>query len=505
MDDSKIAGEAAASAAHEVEEQVEEIGDPEASPAIPSSTLVAHAAASSPRVRAQGDTQGTTREILRLAWPVMLSQVLLSVVSLVDIAMVGRLGPAAQAAVGYATQFFFLGQSALFAIGFACVALMARAIGANDPARARSAMAGSLAVAIVTAVAIATAILAAPRSLLGWLSAEAEVIELCIPYLQLVMGSSVLLAVSLTLESALRANRDTLTPMLIAALVALVKILANLLLIFGAAGFPRLELVGAGLATGVSQIVGVALFALVLARAPRGSPTAIGWEDLSRCRSLLGELVRIAIPGIVERLIMNFALLFYFGILGSYGTIAVATYTVGVRLLSFSWIPGIAYSQAVATLVGQALGAGDGDAAERAGWKAARLALGTAIVLGALGGLAREPLAGLFTQDAATIAALGPFMLCLALAQPFLQLHFTLGGVHRGAGDTWTPMVASTIGNWAFRIPLALLFAELLELPVVWVWMALIFDHLARALLLFRTFRRRAWQTGVAPSARATV
>jgi hypothetical protein len=87
---------------------------------------------------------GSRREIWRLSWPVMLSQVLVTLVGLVDIAMVGRIGPKAQAAVGYASQFFALAQSALFAIGFACVAVMARAIGGRDLARARAALAGSL-------------------------------------------------------------------------------------------------------------------------------------------------------------------------------------------------------------------------------------------------------------------------------------------------------------------------------------------------------------------------
>ena len=78
----------------------------------------------------------------------MLAQVLANAVSLIDIAMVGRLGPDAVAAVGYATQFFFLSQSLLFAVGFACVALMARAIGAGDPDRARHALAASVGVAV---------------------------------------------------------------------------------------------------------------------------------------------------------------------------------------------------------------------------------------------------------------------------------------------------------------------------------------------------------------------
>ena len=90
-------------------------------------------------------------------------------------------------------------------------------------------------------------------------------------------------------------------------------------------------------------------------------------------------------------------------------------------------------------------------------------------------------------------AALGPFMLALALAQPFLQLHFTLGGAHRGAGDTWTPLLAATVGNWIFRVPLALLFAVVLQAPIMWVWCTLIVDHLARAVWMTIAFRRGRW------------
>jgi putative MATE family efflux protein len=488
-------------AAREVEGGVEEIGDPEGSPPNPSGTLAVRAGVG--RVGAASRRTGSSAEIWRLAWPVMLSQVLASIVGLVDIAMVGRLGPAAQAAVGYASQFFFLGQSAFFAIGFASVALMARAIGAGDARRARQVQAAGLALSLATALILALVVLAFPRTLLRWLSAQPDVIELAVPYLQLLMTSSVLMAVCLNFESGLRANRDTKTPMRIALLVTTAKLVFNALLIFGLWGFPRLELVGAGLATLLSQIVAIGLFGLVLARMSPASPTALRRADVARAPSLFPELVRIAVPGVVERLVMNLALLTYFAVLGQYGTVAVATYTIGVRILSFSWIPGTGYSQAVSTLVGQALGSGDDARAERAGWRAARLALATAVVLGLVGGLLREPLARLFTDDPATVAALGPFMLFLALAQPAMQLHFTLGGAHRGAGDTWTPLMASLVGNWAFRVPLALVSTYLFVPDLLWVWAALIFDHVARAIWLSITFRNGTWRRRGARAHRA--
>jgi hypothetical protein len=116
----------------DAEAVAEEFEDPEAGPALPSAALAAHAGTPAP-AGAHRLARDGRREIWALSWPVMFSQVLLNAVSLIDIAMVGRLGSDAVAAVGYATQFFFLSQSVLFAVGFACVALMARAIGGGDP------------------------------------------------------------------------------------------------------------------------------------------------------------------------------------------------------------------------------------------------------------------------------------------------------------------------------------------------------------------------------------
>ncbi len=467
-------------------------GDPEATPPLPSATLAASAVpAVAPARRLAGHGHA---EIWGIAWPVMLSQVLANAVSLIDVAMVGRLGPDAVAAVGYAGQFFSLVQSVLFAVSAACVALVARAIGAGEAVRAR----GSLAAAIATAMAIASALVAlvaaGPRWLLAALGAEPGVIELSVPYLLLLLGSSLLLAPSLMLESALRADRDTRTPMRIALAVTSVKVGLNAVLIFGAFGLPRLELVGAGIATVAAQIVGLALFAAVCARAPRGSPLALGPADLRASRSRLPSVVRLALPGIGERLAMNLALLVYFRVLAHYGTEAVAAYTVGVRLLAFSWIPGTGLGVAASTLVGQALGAGDTREAARTGWRALRLALLVAVVLGALGAAGREDLARLFVGDPATAAILEPFLLCLAVSQPFLQAHFALGGAHRGAGDTMTPFLAATAGNWALRVPLAFGLAYGLGADVAWIWWPLTFDHLTRSAWLAWSFRRGRWR-----------
>jgi len=466
--------------------------DLESPPLDPGEGLAAAAAPSLLR-RMSGTGLASGREIWRLALPIMMSQVLVSAVGLIDIAMVGRLGAGEVAAVGYATQLYFMSQSALFAVGFACVALMARAIGAGDPARARAALAASLGVGLATASAVAAIVLIAPQQVLDWLNAAPEVSALAIPYMRLLFASSLLLSISLTLEHGLRASHDSSTPMRVSLVVTLVKTVLNVLLIFGVAGAPRLGLFGAGLATLLSQVVAIVLFWIVIARQPAGGPLALGREDFASSRALLRDVVRVAMPGVGERIVLNLALLGYFATLSAYGTVAIAAYTVGVRIMAFSWIPGTGFGAATATLVGHALGRGEPDEAERTGWLAARIAMFTAAVLALVGGAAREPLARMFTSDPATIEALGPFMLILAVAQPMMQVHFTLAGAFRGAGDTWTPLVGAAIGNWGFRVPLAALAASW-HAPLVWLWTVLVFDHIARMLLLAFEFRRGAWK-----------
>lgn len=478
--------------------------DPEVGPAVPASSLAAAAIAGSesrpPGAGPPSRGNDSVREILRLAWPVMASQVMLNLTGVIDRMMIGRLaseGSAAVplAAVGYATQLFHLIHSTLFAVGLACVALMARSIGSRDSARARHAFAGSVQVSALVTLFYASILYFFSEQSLAALGAEASVIRVAAPYLELTVLASLMLSFSMIVESALRANRNTRTPMIIAMVVAVAKLSLNGVLIFGHLGFPALELWGAGLATAISQAIGLVLFLIVLIRIPRDAPTALRFSDLFRRNPLIREVARIAMPGVAERLILNFGLLSYFWVLSNYyGTLAVATYTVGISLLSFSWIPGTGYAQACATIVGQALGARRPDAALRGAKRSLVLAIVTAVPLGLLFAWFRVPLARLFTNDLEVVSALAPFMLCLAIAQPFLQMHFTLGGAHKGAGDTMTPLIAAAIGNWMIRVPAAILLAAVFEVDVVWLWATLIFDHIARTAYLGASFLRGKWR-----------
>jgi putative MATE family efflux protein len=429
-----------------------------------------------------------------MAWPAMLSLVVVNIVDVVDVAMVGRLGRETVAAWGYATQCVHLVELLLQSVGIGCVALVARAIGARDPQRARRVLAGSLFLSQSLATLGVLLALAIPRQLLALLDADPEVAEMAVPYFRLIAAAMIPFGAAFMFESALRANKNTRGPLLVAVVVMTVKTALSLMLIFGALGFPRLELLGAGIATLSAHAVGLFLYiALSHVAARQGLAVTFGWADVRTMWGVAREVLSVSLPSLGERLIMSLALLTYFKILSGYGTAAIAAYAIGVRLLSFSWVPGLGFGAAAATFVGQALGAGDSPGARRVGFRSVNQALVVMCVLGVAVFFLRVPLAKGFTNDARVVGELLPFMTMLALAQPLMGAHFTLSGVLRGAGDTMTPLVGAAVGNWGVRVPLAWLFARAFGVHLIWVWAALIGDHFARLAINGIVFLRGRW------------
>jgi putative MATE family efflux protein len=432
------------------------------------------------------------RVILALSWPVVLGQCMANAVPIIDLLMLGRLGTPALAAVGYASQFMLLTQATLLAIGAACVAMMARALGAQDETLARRAFAANLWIGLIVTGLTSLATSFFPRELLHALAVEDSVVDLAVPYFRLTLAAAPLMAIALIYESAFRSVHDTVIPMWIAGVTALAKVAGNGLFLFGAGGLPKLGLPGAGWATLISQVLGAVLF-IWASRRHRSRAVRLRASDLRVTRAALSGAFAVAWPAVGERFVMNSATLVYFRFLGGYGVEAVAAYNVGVRILAFTWIPGLGLATAASTLVGYALGAGDAALARRSGVLAAQIGVLIALVLAGACILFRTPIAGVFTHDPALVRALDPFIVLLGIGLPFLVLHFTLSGALRGAGDTFTPLWAAMIGNWVFRVPLGYLSAQVLHTGLIWVWSIMLVDHVSRATWLHYAFRNGAW------------
>lgn len=442
--------------------------------------------------KASVSRQELVQAVWQLAWPVIVTLLLESLVGLVDTLMVGRLGANAVAAVGVGAQILNSLSIAMTAVGTGTLALVARSIGAGQRDFAERVVAQSLLAAFFLSCACIVPVVVFADTVVGWFGVEPRVRELGTWFTRLVMFSIPQSAALFVIGSALRAAGDTRTPLWIGALVNVINVVGNYVLIFGALGLPALGVRGSALATVIAFTVGM-VFGLALLF--RGRLTLrLEPHHFTLDFALIRRVLRIGYPAATEQLLMQVGFFLYLVFAARYGTSAVAAYFIGVRILALSFLPGYGFAAAAAALVGQNLGARQPSLARRSGWESNRLAVYLMSACGvAIIALAR-PIASAFVDDPAVIQDTVLFIWALGISQPFMAVDFTLGGALRGAGDTRFPLVAVFIGFYGCRLGCAYLASQVFHLELQWLWFSLVGDYIARAALKTWRFRGDRWQ-----------
>ncbi len=437
--------------------------------------------------------------IWALAWPTMAAMGAATFVRFTDFAMVGDLGSAALAGVGLGGQVYWLVESAALLVPTGLAAILARGVGSGDEALVDQSFRQSLLLGSLISILSMLPLFPLTRWSIGIYGVEDAVIDLGADYLWWRLWGTWPLALGFVFASGLRAAGDVRTPLYIGLVTNVVNVFLNWVLIYGKLGAPALGVAGSAMASTIAMFVQLALFAwlwsrerlVIPARSRDGRPIEIGW---SADVDMFGRLTRIGTPAAVESGLFQIGLLFFQRIMSLFGTDAIAAYNVGAQVLAFSFIPGIGFATAAATLVGQQLGARELSAATRSGWRSAAGSIGAMTAFGALLVASAEPISSVFTNDPEVIALTVDFIWILGIAHPLIAIEFAIGGALRGAGDTLFPMISVFVGLLCIRLPLAAGLAVVLDAPVQWVWCALIADYLVKAVMLSLRFRGGRWQ-----------
>jgi len=432
------------------------------------------------------------RTIWALAWPVIVTFLLESLVGLIDTLMVSRLGAATVAAVGVGAQILSAVSVAMTAVGTGTLALVARHVGAREHAAAEHVLAQSILAAFAMSLVAVIPVILFARSLVAIFGVDADVVAQGTLFIQVVMLSIPASAVLFVIGSALRGAGDTRTPLFIGVTVNVINVIGNYILIFGKLGAPAFGVRGSALATTIAFSTGALMGITLLARGR--VVLRVHLRQLRPDMAVIRRVLAIGYPTAGEQVLMQIGFFFYLLFAARYGTSAVAAYFIGVRILALSFLPGYGFAAAAAALVGQNLGARAPELAERSGWEANRLSIYLMSVCGVIIFLLARPIAALFVDDAKVVADTVLFIHALAAAQPLMAIDYTLGGALRGAGDTRFPLVAVFVGFYACRLGCAYLAAMVLHLGLGWVWAALIGDYIARAALKGWRFRSGRWK-----------
>jgi putative MATE family efflux protein len=431
-------------------------------------------------------------EVWSLAWPVIISFALDSILGLAAMLMVGRLGAEAVGAVGLATQILGAVRAGIAAVGTGTVALVARYIGANDRDNAEEVLKQSVVwgVLVSTVIAIPVIVFAAP--LMSLFQVHGKMAAMGARYLQVVMLAEPFQGVFLMCASALRGAGDTRTPLWIGGIIDVLAILLNYVLIFGKFGFPQMGVDGSAVATLIAIAIGGLLFFWALSL--DGMVLNFRWHRLLPDRALGWRILRVGNPAAIEQLVIQFGFVAYVAFVASYGDKEVAAYFIGVRILALSFLPGFGFSNASATLVGQGLGAGDPEFSRKAGWISTQLSIVLMSAMGLLFIVFARPIARLFIDDPTVIDYTVAFMYALGAAQPLMAIDWTITGALRGAGDSQFPLYGSLAGFYGMRLFLTILIAWH-HGPIIWIWWSLLADYIVRSTMKTLRFRGGKWAT----------
>lgn len=447
----------------------------------------------SPPAEAEAPGSRIALGVWDLAWPSMLSFALQTLVGFVDFVIVAALGSEAVAAVGVAHQLYFALFAVLAAVTTGSVALVARFMGAGNAREADRVLRLSALLGCGLGVAMMIAGIPLAESAVGAFGVEPAVVARGASYLRILLWFNVPFAFAVVVSMAVRGAGDVRTPLLVGVVVNVLNVVLNYGLVYGRLGMPRLGTDGSALGTGIAILASAAIWLVMWAANGLAVPRH-GWrEGLDRARTR--RILRIGVPTALEQGAFQLGLLLFLRIVARYGTEPVSAYLIGVRILAFSFVPGLGFSTAGGTLVGQHLGAEEPHLATRAGWRATR---GAVAVMGAVG-LAiivlAHPIARIFgATGEATVGLTVIFIYVLGAAQPLMAVEFALGGSLRGAGDTRFPLMVILTGLFGVRLVGALAVAELLHGSVVAVWSCLLADYAVKAAMLSTRFARGAWQ-----------
>ena len=432
------------------------------------------------------------RAIILLAVPMVMEMFMESLFAVVDIFWVAHLGADAVATVGLTESMLALVYTAAMGLSIGVGAMVARRIGEKNPAGAAEAAVQGIALGLMIAAVTGTlGALFAPR-LLGVMGASPEVIAVGAGYTRVMLGGNAVILLLFLINATFRGAGDAAIAMRVLWLANWINIMLGPCLIFGLGPFPRLGVQGAAIATTIGRGTGVLYQIYRLMR--RDGRIVIHRDQLQIRPAVMHRLLRLSGTGTFQVLVGTASWIGLVRIISTFGANAVAGYTIGVRVIIFALLPSWGLANAAATMVGQGLGAGKPERAERAVWIAGLYNMYFLGAVGVLFVILAGPIVALFTKDAAVAPVAASCLRIVSCGYLFYAWGMVLTQSFNGAGDTWTPTWLNLFCFWLWEVPLAWALAVRFGFGPSGVFLAITIAFSTLAVASAVLFRRGSWK-----------
>ena len=433
------------------------------------------------------------RALVRLAIPIVLGNVLQTGYQLTDAFWVGRLGAAAVAAVSVSFPVTFLVIALGAGLAMAGATLSAQYMGAGRQDMVNHVAAQTMMMVAVTSVFLGAAGYLLAPYLLELLGVAPDVYSGALGFMRVAFVGIIFVFLYAMFQALMRGVGQTRMPLLIVTGAVTLNFILDPLFIFGWGPLPAHGVVGAALATLVTQALAATLGIVVFLRGRHGIQLA--WRGLRPDLPYIKRAFFLGLPGSIELSARGMGPMAMSFLAASFGTLTIAAYGVGTNVLQFLTIPAMGLSMAVSTLVGQNMGAGNIERAARV------------TVLGAAAGFVLLSLAGILAflfapaivaffvpGDPQVIAQGARFIRIMSLAWGGIGLQLCIVAAFRASGNMLMAMVIALVSQWMFQFPLAYILSKHTVLQAAGLWWSFPIANIGVAIVSVCWFAHGGWK-----------
>ncbi|WP_431122422.1 MATE family efflux transporter [Flagellimonas flava] len=433
---------------------------------------------------------------LRLAYPVILGMLGHTFVAFADNIMVGQLGTAELAAVSLGNSFVFIAMSLGIGFSTAITPLVAEADGAGDKAAGKSALKHGLVLCTLLGISLFGIILLC-KPFLHYMKQPAEVVELAIPYLELVAFSLVPLIMFQAFKQFSEGLSQTKYPMYATVLANVINIVINYLLIFGSFGFPKLGIVGAAIGTLASRFIMVGYIWFLLKRKEKFQFYVTGFNFKNIEKRIIDKIISLGFPSALQmffEVAIFTAAIWLSGVLGKN---AQAANQIALNLSSMTFMVGMGLSVAAMVRVGNQKGLQRFGELRRIAQSIFFLTLLLEVVFAALFLIGRHWLPTIYLDvddmvnqmdNTEVIIIAAKLLLVAAFFQISDGIQVVVLGALRGLQDVKIPTFITFVAYWLIGFPVSYYFGLYSELKSTGIWLGLLLGLTASAVMLYIRF-----------------
>lgn len=436
-------------------------------------------------------TDNMGKAMLRLALPITLTNILQTCYQITDAFWVGRLGADAVAAVAISMPVTFLVIAMGAGLAIAGSTLSAQYMGAGRQDMVNHVAAQTMLMVAVTSIILGIIGFITSPIILHELKVTSEVYDGALKFMHTSFIGIIFVFIYAMFQSLMRGVGQTKLPMIVVGVTVILNFLLDPLFIFGYGIFPALGVMGAALATLLTQFIAAAFGVYIFLRGRHG--IQLTWRGFKPDIAYIRKAFLLGLPATIELTIRGIGPMLMTFFVSGFGTIAVAAYGVGSNILQFMTIPAMGLSMAVSTLVGQNIGAKNIERARHATRLGAISGFILLSIVGVLVYFSAPACINLFIANDPNVIALGVnFIHTMILTCGGIGIQLCIVSAFRATGKMSTAMMI-TISQWIIQLCAAYLLARYTLLHIKGIWWSFAIVNIVFAIIAIFLFMVSDW------------